>query len=289
MLPALLTMVTLAAPALGAHVPGTKLRLGMSENQAESAGTLVEAKAGETGATTRKGEIKFFGIRCDATLTFKGGVLTRARFEADAVSPHALGYVEDQLRRAHMWRECSRYEPETKVCDWMGEVKIHLEIKLSHLEAIAEAAAVAGGDAATAAADSAAHGEPARTGPAHAATPAMAPAPAAAAPAAVATLPETLTISLVTKNSPSDWPRIVASPPLEYPDAAKKESVQGVVWVLALVGADGAAESARVDRGITELNAAAVSWIQRAKFAPCVKDGKPCRFWVRVAVRFTLY
>ncbi len=79
------------------------------------------------------------------------------------------------------------------------------------------------------------------------------------------------------------------APELVYPDAARRESVQGIVWVLALVDTDGTVRSASVDRGIRELNNAAVGWVSKTRFAPCVRDGRPCRFWIRVAVRFTLY
>jgi TonB family protein len=312
MLFAILIAVTLAAPTSGARVPGTRLRLGMSEKQLQSVGEFAEAQApgARTGAEARKGTLKFFGVPCEATLYFQHGLLARARFEADDVSPHAIDYVEDQLRRARMWRECSRYEATEKICDWMGESKLHLEIKAGHLDARAEPApnaevaeesppanpvvAGAGGAGAGGAGATAPSATPAVTdpGPAHTEPPAPAPAVAMAparGPADVPTLPETLTITLVTKNSPSDWPRIVSSPPLEYPDAARRESVQGVVWVLALVGPDGAVQSAAIDRGIPELNAAALSWIQHARFAPCMRDDHACRFWVSVAVRFTLY
>jgi TonB family protein len=320
MLLAFLIAVTLAAPPNGARVPGCRLRLGMSEKQAQAIGEFVEAKApGAPGMEARKGELKFFGLACDATLFFKDGVLARVRFEANGVAPHSIDYVEDQLRRARMLRECSHYDATEKICDWMGESRLHLEIKAGHLAAQAEPAASAdatepaaaekategGAFAGTAAVKSPTSAEAKTAAPAPAspapssatpASPSPPAAPSSTPPAATSapasetpTLPETLTISLVTRNSPSDWPRIVSSPPLEYPDAARRESVQGIVWVLALVNADGTVQSAAVDRGVKELNDAAVSWIQRSKFAPCARDNRPCRFWVRVAVRFTLY
>ena len=41
--------------------------------------------------------------------------------------------------------------------------------------------------------------------------------------------------------------------------------------------------------GGEDLTVAAIAWVTKARFAPCEKDGHPCRFWVRVAARFTLY
>jgi protein TonB len=105
----------------------------------------------------------------------------------------------------------------------------------------------------------------------------------------VATLPETLTISLVSNNAPRVWPRIVSSPPLEVPQVARREGVQGVVWVFAVVEPDGQVSDAWIDRGILELDPTALAWVSRCRFAPCERNGQPCRFTVRVAVRFTLH
>lgn len=314
MITALLLAVTLAASADGtARVPGTRLKLGMTEKQVQAQGTFVESPSTDAkGMTARKGELRFFGVLCEATLLFRNGRLSRANFEADGVSPQAIAYVEDQLVRHRMWKECSRYDAQQHSCVWHGELRLHLETKPARLEARIEPAgdvpwanepAAAGANepgtkvALDAARDAKAAPDSAgRPAPAAAATPGTPPvaapgsiAGAAPSPTAVAVLPDTFTISLVTRNSPSDWPRIVSSPPLDYPDAARRESVQGIVWVMAQVGADGAVQSARVQRGIRELNDAAVAWVQQSRFAPCVRDNAPCRFWVRVAVRFTLF
>jgi len=123
------------------------------------------------------------------------------------------------------------------------------------------------------------------TGPA----PAARPDSAARTPAPAITLPETLMISLAARNSPDVWPRIVSSPPLHYPEAARSESIQGVAWVLALVDPAGRVLDAWVERGLPELDAAALSWVSRSRFAPCERKGAPCRFHVRVAVLFTLH
>jgi TonB family protein len=340
MLVALLLAVILAASADGtARVPGTRLKLGMTEKQVQAQGTFVESPAADAkGMAARKGELRFFGVLCQATLLFRNGRLTRTHFVADGISPQAIAYVEDQLVRHRMWKECSRYDAEQHSCVWHGELRLHLETRPARLEARVEPAgevpwesepvaatkepetkkeAADAAASAKAAPDSAARPAttagprteaPAKTesatkndapaGSATAAaaasgtTPVAAPgsiAGAAPSPTSIAVLPDTFTISLVTRNSPSDWPRIVSSPPLEYPDAARRESVQGIVWVLAQVSPDGSVQSARVQRGIRELNDAAVAWIQQSRFAPCVRDNAPCRFWVRVAVRFTLF
>lgn len=313
---ALVAWLAASAPDAVTRIPGTQFRLGMTESQLQDLGAFPEVKASDAAGTTpRQGDAKFFGVPCRATLYFRDGRLARARFEAKEVAPHALEYIEGQLRRSKMWRECIRFEPGDHVCDWLGEVKIHLEIQKDRLDARVEPPPrpwEAEADSARAAAATAAAGRdtvrtPARvaggmrpdSARAAAATPSSrAPAPAAPAPGAavperpaeiVATLPETLRLSLPERNSPSDWPRMTFAPELVYPDAARRESVQGIVWVLALVDTDGTVRSASVDRGIRELNNAAVGWVSKTRFAPCVRDGRPCRFWIRVAVRFTLY
>jgi TonB family protein len=330
-----------AAPDAVTRIPGTKVSLGMTEVQLLALGEFPGVNAADAGAMTpRQGEASFFGVPCRATLYFRDGHLARAHFEAKEVAPHALDYVESQLRRSKLLRECMRFQPGDHACDWIGAVKIHLEIHQDQLdarvewplrpwEADADLAATASPTAAPPAVAPPAVAPPAVTPPAVTPpavtppavtppavtaprpsptppSPTVAPptppaptrAPDLAAPPAVvperaavpvATLPETLRLSLPERNPPSDWPRMTLVPKLVYPEAARHESVQGVVWVLALVDTDGVVRSAQVDRGIRELNDAALAWVSQARFAPCVRDQRPCRFWIRVASRFTLY
>jgi TonB family protein len=335
---ALVAWLAASAPEAITPIPGTRFRLGMTETQLQGLGEFTLVKTADAaGATSRRGEAKFFGVPCKATLYFRGGRLARAHFGATGVAPHAQDYVENQLRRSKLWRECLRFEPGNHVCDWLGTVKIHLEIQNDRLDARVEPPPrpwEAEADSAIAAAPTAA-GSPGSPPGANAMTPAestasTAPAPATSSPAAsaaaratppsptpepgatatvmpaptamvpstavperspetVATLAETLRLSLPERNPPSVWPRMTSIPKLVYPDAARRQSVQGIVWVLALVDADGVVRSAGIDRGIPELNDAALAWVSKARFAPCVRDQRPCRFWVRVAARFTLY
>ena len=344
---ALVAWLAASAPDAVTPIPGTKLRLGMSEAQLADLGAFPEVKAPDAAGTTpRQGQVKFFGLACQATLYFRDGFLARAHFEASGVSPNTQDYVEDQLRRAKLMRECTRFAPGDHACDWLNEgVKVHLEIQKDRVDARVEppprpweaepdsappavatnvpaagstppapsatapgstprgtvaapkpaqaAPAPAPGGAAAAPKPAPATPSPSpstsppATPPSAAASPPAVPPPHAADP--VATLPETLRISLPERNAPSEWPRITSAPKLVYPDAARRESVQGIVWVLALVDTDGTVRNATIDRGIRELNDAAVAWLSKARFAPCVRDGRPCRFWVRVAARFTLY
>ena len=379
---ALATSLTVAATDSFTRIPGTRLALGMTESQLNDLGQFTTVRAADAeGASPRRGTVKFFGVPCTATLYFRGGVLQRAHFEAQQVAPHTLDYVEDQMRRAKLWRECVRLEPADRVCDWIGALKIKLEFHQDRLDARVEAAPRPWETEADSARDVMAAAPAAAKAPPPAAAPAKPPSSAAptpappkietappptvkappaapptskpssthsagaapsaptptttlpaavkappatpaaktapgvspAAPAAVvpkrtvepqaerphdpvsaikaepvATLPETLRISLPERNPPSVWPRMSTIPALEYPAAARRDSLQGVVWVMTLVDADGSVRSAHIERGIPALNDAALAWASKAHFAPCERDGKPCRFWVRVAARFTL-
>lgn len=273
----------LAAPTPEAltRVPGMRLRLGMAEGSVLALGSFVEASAPDAGImTVRRGAARFFGVPGEATCYFEGPRLARVRFEATGVSRHSLDYVDGQLRRMQLGRQCARDDPGDRVCDWTGPaVRVHTEMKQGVLAARVDPwppPQEPGADSGSAIATRG------TTGPA--------PARDTAATVRIAvTLPETLTISLASRNSPDVWPRIVSSPQLHYPEAARRESVQGVVWVLALVDPAGRVLDAWVERSLPELDAAALAWVSRCRLAPCDRKGAPCRFHVRIAVLFTLH
>jgi len=280
---ALVGLLAAAAPEPLPRVPGMRFRLGMEESAVLALGSFVDAKAPDAGTmTARQGAARFFGVPGEATCYLKDGRLARVRFKATGVSRSSQDYVDGQLRRMQFSRGCERDDLGDRMCDWTGPaVRVHTEMKKDELVARVDPWPPAPEPAA----DSLASATVAPARP-PAATPARAPATTARA---VATLPETLTISLVSRNSPDVWPRIVSSPPLHYPEAARQESLQGVVWVLALVDPSGQVLDAWVERGLTELDVAALTWISRCRFAPCERDGAPCRFHVRVAVLFKLH
>jgi len=309
----------LAAPAPEAlpRVPGMRFRLGMEESAVLALGSFTEAKAPDAGTmTAHQGAARFFGIPGEATCYLRDGRLARVSFKATGVSRHSQDYVDGQLRRMQLTRECERDDLGDRTCDWTGPtLRVHTAMLKDGLVARVDAWPPAPEPAADSLGAPRATVARATQGPAQSA-PVTRPAPAPPSPSAgggaaaaapprasgadparppaptaraVVTLPETLTISLVSKNSPDVWPRIVSSPPLVYPEAARTESVQGVVWVMALVDPSGQVLDAWVERGLTELDVAALAWISRCRFAPCERNGAPCRFHVRVAVLFTLH
>lgn len=280
---ALIAMLDAPAPASLPRIPGTRLRLGMTESQVLAIAQFTEVQAPEAGAmTVRRGAGRYFGVQGEVTLYLLDGLLAEVRFEAQGVGRHSQEYVDAQLRIMGLVRACDPDLPGDRVCDWTSPaLRMHTESRKDQLSARAvrwPPSPEPAGDSLRAGA--AAAGRPPTTAPRDT-------SPRAAA--TITTLPETLTISLVSNNSPSVWPRIVSSPPLEYPETARRESVQGIVWVFALVEPDGRVSDAWIDRGILELDATALAWVSRSRFASCERNGQPCRFHVRVAVRFTLH
>jgi len=287
-------------PALP-RVPGTRFRLGMPESEVAALRHLSPVKGPEArGMTALRGGGRFFGVPGEVTCYLRSGVLAEFRFDATGVSPHSLDYVDGQLRRMSLERRCERDEHGDRDCDWLSPaIKAHIEMKGDRLavrverwppQAAARTPQTAGGRAPRAAggAPGARSDAPGARG-GGAGTAGDASARAARKNVSVVTLPETLSISLASRNSPAVWPRIVSSPRLDYPEEARRLSVQGVVWVLAVVEPDGSVSDAWIERSILELDTAALAWVSRCRFAPCERDDRPCRFFVRVAVRFTLH
>ena len=279
---ALVASLTASMPDTVTRLPGTRLRMGMAEAMVLERGTFAEVKA-TGGLTARQGDARFFGVPCQATYYFRDGRLARARFQATGVSPRAQDYVEDQLRRSGFRRTCAHDERRDRQCEWLAaSLQVRLLIQDDRLDSVIEA------------------WPPPRDAEPPARPPEKPEGTERAAAGSgmadslqddttqVATLPETLAISLVSRNSASDWPRIVSSLAMDLPEAADRAGAQGVVWVLALVGADGRVRRATVEGGASELDEPAISWVSRARFAPCERNGQPCRFHVRVAVRFAL-
>jgi TonB family protein len=302
------TLATAPAPSALPHIPGMRFWLGMTDAQVLAAGSFVAGTATEAGSTLRKGPARFFGVPGEATLVMREGQLSEVRFEASGVGAHSQDYVDDELRRLQLERACRPDLPGDRTCDWTSPaLRVHVEMKKDHLTAGAIAwppgstPAVAAAPAAGApsggapSADAKTGGAPSGGAKAGAAAIGSAGAGAAAArdsarPAAapVTTLPETLTITVANRKSQA-WPHIVSSPALQYPDRAKQESLQGLVWVRALVDPAGKVLEASIERGIAELNDAALAWVRGSQFTACEKNGAPCRYVVRVAVLFTLY
>ena len=84
------------------------------------------------------------------------------------------------------------------------------------------------------------------------------------------------------------WPKSI--PEAEYPEAARKAGIEGLVVVEALVGADGCVYDTRILRrsGNGSFDQAATAAANRATFAPALSRDRPVRKWVTIPYRFVL-
>ena len=76
--------------------------------------------------------------------------------------------------------------------------------------------------------------------------------------------------------------------PRIYPEAAKREHVQGVVILEATISTSGCIGELKVLQGVRMLNAAALSAVVRWRYTPTLLDGEPVPVIMTVTVNFRL-
>lgn len=84
-------------------------------------------------------------------------------------------------------------------------------------------------------------------------------------------------------------PRYLSGPAAVYPDAARRDGVQGTVMVRVEVLADGTTGRLEVESGEPRLRHAALEMIKHSKFEPGRIDGRPVIVWTLVPVKFTVH
>jgi len=85
-------------------------------------------------------------------------------------------------------------------------------------------------------------------------------------------------------------PRALDTPDPEYSEEARKAKYQGVVVLWLVVGPDGRPRDIRVSRPLgMGLDQKAVEAVQRWRFEPAMKDGRPVAVQINVEVNFRLY
>jgi len=85
-------------------------------------------------------------------------------------------------------------------------------------------------------------------------------------------------------------PKAIDTPDPEYSEEARKAKYQGVVVLWLVVGPDGRPKNIKVERPLgMGLDQKAVEAVQRWKFEPATKDGKPVAVQINVEVNFRLY
>lgn len=305
------------------RVPGTTLRFGITDAATSARGFAA------TEAGVRRGPCRFFGLPSEASLDFDQGRLARAAFTVDEASPHQIAYVQDQLTAMGYKRRCAKLAPRASVCDWSGPVLVHLEVNGAKLAATIEchgASAKAASNApappphaeqnaaekALAVIRGAGGGTTTRGEPTAARADTAAPArhdslpvparpdtatPPSISPRAGLSARGTDTLAVVLLNRPSRYPpaKVEFAAPCAYPEVARKAGIQGRVWVFALVDTAGRVLEAHLERGIPELNAAALECVRRWRFAarssaePRPEFHGPVSYWVQVPITFTLH
>jgi len=83
-------------------------------------------------------------------------------------------------------------------------------------------------------------------------------------------------------------PRKIVNVPPIYPEAAKREHVQGTVILEATISPWGCVEEVKVLQGVPMLNAAALNAVVRWRYTPTVLDGVPVPVIMTVTVKFRL-
>lgn len=85
-------------------------------------------------------------------------------------------------------------------------------------------------------------------------------------------------------------PKVLRRAPVHYPQEARRSGLSGVVTVRFMLSAQGGISRVSVvsasPAGV--FNEAAVKAVQKWKFSPAVKDGRPVAVWVDMPIRFTL-
>src|SRR5271166_3049504 len=85
-------------------------------------------------------------------------------------------------------------------------------------------------------------------------------------------------------------PRALDTPDPEYSEEARKAKYQGVVVLWLIVGPDGKPRDIRVSRPLgMGLDQKAIEAVQRWRFEPAMKDGRPVSVQINVEVNFRLY
>jgi len=84
-------------------------------------------------------------------------------------------------------------------------------------------------------------------------------------------------------------PEAIKQVQAKYPAAAKKDNVQGAVWVKTLIDEQGKVAKVIIQKSDAEvLNQAAVDAVKQWVFKPAVMKGKPVAVWVSIPFRFVL-
>lgn len=76
---------------------------------------------------------------------------------------------------------------------------------------------------------------------------------------------------------------------VQYPDMARRNGIEGIVLVGALIGKNGSIEKIQIIETDNEiLNESAIRAVRETTFTPAKQNGQPVRLWVRIPIRYRL-
>jgi TonB family protein len=74
-----------------------------------------------------------------------------------------------------------------------------------------------------------------------------------------------------------------------YPESARKDSLQGTVWVEAIVDPSGHVQDAKIKSGVrSDLDDAALTCVRQWYFKPAMQKGKPVSCTIEIPFHFRL-
>jgi protein TonB len=86
-----------------------------------------------------------------------------------------------------------------------------------------------------------------------------------------------------------EFPSPTKQVPPKYPEDAKKQGIQGKVYLKVLIGTDGVPKDARVIKSdAVQLDSAALKSCMQWRFKPATYKGEPVEIWVVIPFNFVL-
>ena len=83
-------------------------------------------------------------------------------------------------------------------------------------------------------------------------------------------------------------PYPLSKPAVKYPESALRDSVEGVVFLMVLVGKDGKTRKVEVDKGPEIFHEAVIASAEAMVWEPATHKGDPVSVWIAYPVRFKL-
>jgi TonB family protein len=84
-------------------------------------------------------------------------------------------------------------------------------------------------------------------------------------------------------------PHVIYAPKAEYSEEARRQKIEGVCVVILTVGQDGVPRNIRVKQTLrSDLDAKAVEAVEKWRYEPAMKDGKPMSLMTTAEVEFRI-